>query len=89
MSAALTIHSLDPVLSGRISSLAKREGKSRNQTVKDALAEHFGLKPRSSRVAAVAENGIMSRCGILPQEDARELRETLAGFRTVNPEDWK
>lgn len=87
MSAALTIHSLDPVLSGRISSLAQREGKSLNQTVKDALAEHFGLKPRSSRVAA--DNGIMSLCGILSHEDAKELRETLADFRTVNPEDWK
>ena len=87
MSAALTIHSLDPVLSGRISSLAKREGKSLNQTVKDALAEHFGLKPRSPRVAA--DNGIMSLCGILPHEDAKELRETLATLRAVNPEDWK
>ena len=45
MSSVLTIHSLDPVLSGRISSIAKRDGKSLNQTVKDALAEHFGLKP--------------------------------------------
>ena len=86
MSAALTIHSLDPVLSGRISSAARRDGKSLNQTVKDALAEHFGLKARSPRAN---DNGIMSLCGILSHEDAQELRETLATFRTVNPEDWK
>ncbi len=86
MSEALTIHSLDPVLSGRISSAAKRNGKSLNQTVKDALAEHFGLKPRGPRNT---DNGIMSLCGVISHKDAEELRATLATFRTVNPEDWK
>ncbi len=88
MSSVLTIHSLDPVLSGRISSIAKRDGKSLNQTVKDALAEHFGLKPQSPR-PRTTDNGIMSLCGILSHEDAQELRDTVAAFRVVNPEDWK
>ena len=87
MSSVLTIHSIDPVLSGRIYSLARREGKSLNQTVKDALAEHFGLK--AGRASLPRDNGIMSLCGILPHKDAEDLRTAVAPFRTVNPEDWK
>lgn len=87
MSSVLTIHSLDPALSGRIASQARRNGKSLNQTVKDALAEHFGLKPTAGRVAG--DNGIMSLCGTLRHEAAAELRKAVAPFREVNPEDWK
>ena len=78
---------MDPVLSGRIASRARREGKSLNQTVKEALAESFGLKPAATRAAV--DNGIMSLCGILPHGAAKELRAAVAPFRVVHPEDWK
>ena len=87
MASVLTIHALDPALSGRIASQARRDGKSLNQTVKDALAEHFGLKPAAGRTPA--DNGIMSLCGILPHGAANELRKAVSPFREVNPEDWK
>jgi hypothetical protein len=87
MSSVLTIHSMDPILSGRISALARREGKSLNQTVKDALAEHFGLKQK--RGGQLRDNGIMSLCGILSHNDAEELRKAQEPFRTIDPEDWK
>jgi hypothetical protein len=87
MASVLTIHSIDPVLSGRISSLARREGKSLNQTVKDVLAEHFGLKPKHG--GQPLDNGIMSLCGILSHKDADELRKAQEAFRTIDPEDWK
>ncbi len=83
MASVLTIHAMDPALSRRISSRARREGKSLNQTVKDALAESFGLKPGSSHT--VADNGIMSLCGILPHDAADELRAAVAPFREVHP----
>ena len=87
MASVLTIHAMDPALSRRISSKARREGKSLNQTVKDSLAEYFGLKPATGRTAA--DNGIMSLCGILSHDDAEELRRAVAPFREVHPEDWK
>lgn len=87
MASVLTIHAMDPALSRRIASQARRSGKSLNQTVKDALAEHFGLKPGSGCVSG--DNGIMSLCGKLRHEDADELRKAVAPFREVNPEDWK
>ena len=81
MASVLTIHSIDPVLSGRISSLARREGKSLNQTVKDVLAEHFGLKPKHG--GQPLDNGIMSLCGILSHKDADELRKAQEAFRRI------
>lgn len=86
MASALTIHSVDPTLSKRIAAMAKREGKSLNQTVKDALAEYFGLQ--TSRGSGKKRNGIMRHCGVLSAKDAEELRKAQSAFREVNPEDW-
>lgn len=88
MPSVITVHAIDPALAKRISAKAKREGKSLNQTVKEALAVYFGTgsygtAPRSQR------NDIMSLCGILSRQDADDLRKAQSEFRKVHPEDWK
>lgn len=86
MPATLTIHAIDDALSKRLVSLAKREKKSLNQTVKDVLADHFGLRPSG---AGRPKNDIMRFCGILAPEDAQALRKAQEPFGRIDPEEWR
>lgn len=86
MSATLTIHSVDPALSKRLLSLARREKKSLNQTVKDVLATHFGLRTGGG---GRSRNDIMRFCGVLTAADAKALRAAQEPFNRIDPEEWK
>ena len=85
MPATLTLHAIEPALSKRLAARARREGKSLNQTVKDILAGHLGLRPAGT---AEARNDIMRFCGILSKEDAQALHDAQAPFSRIDPEDW-
>lgn len=86
MPATLTIHAVDDPLSKRLAALAKREKKSLNQTMKDILAGHFGLRPSGS---ARPKNDIMRFCGVLTPADAKALHKAQAPFGRIDPEEWK
>ena len=86
MPATLTLHAIDPALSKRLSARAQREGKSLNQTVKDILAGHLGLR---SAGTTAPRNDIMRFCGILTAGDAKILRDAQEPFSRIDPADWK
>ncbi len=48
MPAVLTLHALDPDLSRRLSSYAKKEKKSLNQSAKELLASALGIVRRKN-----------------------------------------
>lgn len=84
--STLTIHALDATVEKRIRSMAKRDGRSLNQTIKELLAVSTGVRPlpESDHRAEFAEFH-----GIWSAEDVREFQAVTADFEKVDEADWQ
>jgi hypothetical protein len=82
--SSITIHSIDPELNRRLSSMAKEEGKSKNQLIKEVLARSTGLPVRSKYGDEYREF-----CGLWSQEEFKEFSESQNSNSQIDQGDWR
>ena len=84
--STLTIHALDATVEKRIRSMAKRDGRSLNQTIKELLAVSTGVRPLpgADHRADFAEFH-----GIWNMQDVQEFEAATADFEKVDEADWQ
>ena len=86
MPSALTLHTMEPALSKKLSAYARREKKSLNQSAKELLASALGLAaPRRTDHSADLERFI----GAWDEETARKLRRNLESFSRIDEGLWE
>lgn len=87
MPAVLTLHALDPDLSRRLSSYAKKEKKSLNQSAKELLASALGIVRRKNATDHDAE--LAPFFGCLDDAVWARAKEAQKDFDRIEAEDWK
>ena len=87
MSSVLTLHAIDPVLSRRLSSYARRERKSLNQSAKELLASALGIVRRKAVTDHDAE--LAPFFGCLDEAAWARAKAAQKDFDRIEPEDWK
>ena len=83
----VTIYNLDDKLVEMIDRQAKADGSSRNEAIKQLLAQAVGMKPLPSgrRHADFAPF-----CGVWSEQESKAFDElTAQDFSRVNPADWR
>ncbi len=83
---SITIHGVDPHLSGLLKKEAERSGLSMNRTVKRLLEEAMGVKPRP--VGHNREH-FEAFLGVWSSRDQNEFRAATADFEIVDDRDWQ
>ena len=86
MPAALTLHTMEPALSARLASYARREKKSLYQTAKELLSSALGLTaPRKTDHS----DDLARFIGAWDDETADRIRKNLETFSTIDEARWK
>lgn len=80
---SLTIHAIDPALDLRLTEQAQGQKISKNQLIKNLLAQATGLP-----VEGAHQDDYREFCGLWTLEEAQEFENSQAGSNTVDPEDW-
>ena len=83
---SITIHDIDEPLVRLIKSRAQAQGLSINRTIKNALEEAFGIKPRRK---GANRTQFEEFCGLWSESELVEFEEKTLDLRKVDPEDWK
>jgi hypothetical protein len=83
---SFTIHNIDEKLAKKIEAIAKREGKSINQTVKTLLSEKLGYDPNDDRKR---REEFLDLFGVWSEEDEIEFNENIEDFRKIDDQDWQ
>ena len=83
---SITIHDIDEPLVRLIKSRAQAQGLSINRTIKKALEEAFGIKPRRK---GTNRTQFEEFCGLWSESELVEFEEKTLDLRKVDPEDWK
>ena len=84
---SMTLRGLDPRLAARLRDVARREGKSMNQTVLDALRSQFGLdKPR--RFTEVHRD-LDHLFGRWDEDEFTRIQQKIDSERRIDSELWQ
>ena len=83
---SITIHGIDEPLAKLIKSKAQEEGLSINKTIKKALEEAFGVKPRHK---GSNRSQFEEFCGIWSISELNEFDKNTKELRKIDPEDWQ
>ena len=81
---SITIHSIEPELNDRLNTLAKAKGTSKNQLIKEILAQSVGTSGTDDR-----RNEYHQFCGLWNTEEYKEFNATQESNSRVDPGDWK
>jgi hypothetical protein len=81
--ASFTIHDIDAALDRRLAERSRQQGVSKNQLIKDLLAQATGL-PVAGRFA----DDYGEFCGLWTATDVQEFQRGSSGNDQINPEDW-
>jgi hypothetical protein len=81
--ASFTIHDLDAVLDGRLVERSRLQGVSKNQLIKDLLAQATGLP-----VAGTYTDDYGEFCGSWSADDLAEFEAASVDNSRVDAEDW-
>jgi hypothetical protein len=82
--ASFTIHDLDATLDRRLAERSRMQGISKNQLIKDLLAQATGLP-----VAGKLATDYSEFCGLWSAADLAEFAQSSLENERVDPEDWK
>jgi plasmid stability protein len=83
----MTLRGLDPRLAAKLREVARREGKSMNQTALDALRQQFGLdKPR--RFTEV-HHDLDHLFGSWDEDEFTQIQQKIDSERRIDPELWQ
>ena len=84
---SMTLRGLDPRLAAKLREVARREGKSMNQTALDALRQQFGLdKPR--RFTGV-HSDLDHLFGRWDEDEFARIQGKIDSERRIDPELWQ
>ena len=86
--STISIHGLEPELERALRQLARRNGKSISQTVKE-LPESSLAPGSNSRRRARNQELFAGLFGKWTEEEAAAFDRAVADLREVDPEDWK
>ncbi len=81
--SSFTIHMIDNELDLRLSAEAKKRGTSKNNLVKDLLAEALGIARHTAKY-----DDYQSFSGVWTAAERAEFEAAIADVRTINHEDW-
>jgi len=81
-----TIHGVEKPLADLIKDKAASEGLSINKTIKKALEEYLGVKPRPDRKNL---DDFESFCGLWTQDDLNEFEKKTSDLREIDHSDWR
>ncbi len=82
---SITLHRIDDELESRLDELAKKNGLSLNQLIKNLLREHLGLDaPLTNH-----RDDFEEFCGQWTDAEAREFEEAVATFSKIDEEVWR
>lgn len=81
--SSFTIHMIDHELDTKLSAEAKKRGTSKNNLVKDLLAEALGIARHNA-----ANDDYRSFCGVWTAAERAEFEAGIEDVRTIHPEDW-
>ncbi len=84
---SMTLRGLDPRLAARLREVARREGKSMNQTVLDALRNQLGLD--KSRRFTEVHHDLDHLFGRWDEDEFTRIQQKLDSERRVDSELWR
>ncbi len=83
----MTLRGLDPELAAKLREVAKREGKSMNQTVLDALRQQFGLD--KSRRFTEIHHDLDHLFGRWDKDEFARIQGKIDSERRIDSELWQ
>ena len=83
----LTVRGVEPNLSDTLKYIAKRQGKSVNQVVIDALKKYSGFD--KERRFTQVHHDLDNLFGRWTQEEFNEIQNKIDTARRIDPELWK
>lgn len=83
----MTLRGLDPKLAARLREVARREGKSMNQTALDALRQQFGLD--KSRRFTVVHSDLDHLFGRWDEDEFASIQRKVDTERRIDQELWQ
>ena len=83
----MTLRGLDPQLAARLREVARREGKSMNQTALDALRQQFGLD--KSRRFTEVHRDLDHLFGSWDEDEFASIQGKIDSERRIDPELWQ
>ena len=83
----MTLRGLDPQLAARLREVARREGKSMNQTALDALRQQFGLD--KSRRFTEVHRDMDHLFGSWDEDEFARIQGKIDAERRIDPELWQ
>ncbi len=83
----LTVRGVEPELSDTLKNMAKRQGKSVNQIVIDALKKHSGFE--KERKFTQVHHDLDDLFGRWTQKEFNEIQSKIDTERRIDPELWK
>lgn len=84
---SMTLRGLDPRLAAKLREVARREGKSMNQTALDALRRQFGLD--KSRRFTEVHRDLDHLFGRWDKDEFVRIQEKIDSERRIDPELWQ
>lgn len=83
----MTLRGLDPQLAASLREVARREGKSMNQTALDALRQQFGLD--KSRRFTEVHRDLDHLFGSWDEDEFASIQGKIDSERRIDPELWQ
>ncbi len=80
---SITIHKMDDQLAAAIEEMAKKTGLSQNKVIQRLLRKALGVAKEEEK------SDFSDLCGVLSEEEAEELIESLKVFDEIDEEMWK
>ena len=84
---SMTLRGLDPQLAAKLRAEAKREGKSVNQTVLDALRKQFGLD--KSRRFTEVHHDLDHLFGRWDEDEFMQIQQKIDSEQRIDSELWQ
>jgi plasmid stability protein len=84
---AITLRGLEPSLKEKLKRAAKKEGKSVNQMVKDALKAHLGMS--KEKKFTLVHHDLDHLFGRWSEEEFKRIQRKIDSERKVDEELWR
>lgn len=84
---SMTLRGLDPKLAAKLREVARREGKSMNQTALDALRQQFGLD--KARRFTEVHRDLDHLFGRWDDDEFARIQGKIDSERRIDPELWQ
>ncbi len=81
--SSLTIHSIDAILDERLTEEARNSKKSKNQLIKEILAQSLGMTE-----AGLYSDDYREFCGVWTAAERETFEASQTGNASIDTEDW-